>query len=57
MIDNLFNNSHQVSMDPDEEDEMNELQKQEMEIKKWKGIYDQMSRRLQDSKQLFESNN
>jgi len=44
-------------MDPDEEDEMNELQKQEMEIKKWKGIYDQMSRRLQDSKQLFESNN
>jgi hypothetical protein len=33
----------------EEADEFDELERQEQEIRKWKGIYQEMSRRLQES--------
>jgi hypothetical protein len=43
---NIFDQSIRMH---EEADEYDELEKQEQEIKKWKGIYQEMSRRLQES--------
>jgi hypothetical protein len=47
---NIFDQSVRMH---EETDEYDELEKQEQEIKKWKGIYQEMSRRLQESMLIY----
>ena len=46
----LYENSNQVSYDPESNDESDEIKRQEEEIKMWKKIHKEMSKRLKESK-------
>ena len=49
----LYENSGQVSFDPESNEEMDEIERQEEEIKMWKKIHKEMSKRLKESKELY----
>ena len=46
----LYENSNQVSYDPESNNESDEIKRQEEEIKMWKKIHKEMSKRLKESK-------